>query len=423
VAHVVSSGQPSVPRRTPMILTYKYRLLPTKQQHRALEAILESQRQLYNAALQERIDAYRKAKIKRTYIDQTKALTEWRRSDPDAAHVPVTLQRDTLKRVDNAYEGFFRRVRNGGERPGFPRFRGKGRFKSFGLREFGPRVGIAFHGNRIGFKGVPGTLRLHLHRPIPAGADIVNCTFSRDGHGWTAGLAMKLPTPSPSGAIAHAVGVDVGITTFAAMSDGTVIPSLRAARKAERQLRLSARSLSRKRIGSNGRRKARTEYRRCHALVARRRNDHLHKASAAIIAKHDLVVVEALNLKALTRSRLAKDIYDASWSMFISMLRYKAERAGARLVEVNPKNTTQDCSGCGVRVPKGLGDRLHHCFGCGLSIDRDLNAARNILIRAGAGPGLRNVAGGGKRAGGNLFDSRALYEVDPEEMHPTLLLY
>lgn len=107
------------------------------------------------------------------------------------------------------------------------------------------------------------------------------------------------------------------------------------------------------------------------------------------------------------------------------MLEYKAERAGARLVEVDPRNTTQDCSGCGIKVPKGLGERVHCCPHCGLSIDRDLNAARNIFNRAGMGPGLQNVAGCGKRAGGNLTDSRtAYYEVrEPERKYPTLLLY
>ena len=121
-----------------MIVTYRFRLLPSKRQHRALEQILESQRQLYNAALEERIDAYRKAGVTRTYIDQTKALTEWRQSDPDASAIPVALQRATLKRLDEAYRGFFRRAKNGGK-AGFPRFRGKGWFDSFGFRRCGSR--------------------------------------------------------------------------------------------------------------------------------------------------------------------------------------------------------------------------------------------------------------------------------------------
>jgi putative transposase len=137
--------------------------------------------------------------------------------------------------------------------------------------------------------------------------------------------------------------------------------------------------------------------------VARQRREHLHQASARLVRDYDAIVVEKLNVKALAGSRLAKDVHDASWARFISMLRYKAEWAGARLIEVDPHNTSQDCSGCGTKVPKGLADRRHDCPNCGLSIDRDLNAARNILNRAGVGPGLRNVAGCcGMRAGENL---------------------
>jgi putative transposase len=137
--------------------------------------------------------------------------------------------------------------------------------------------------------------------------------------------------------------------------------------------------------------------------VARQRREHLHLASARLVRDYDAIAVEKLNVKALADSALAKDVRDASWASFISMLRYKAEKAGTRLIEVDPYSTSQDCSGCGMKVPKDLADRRHDCPHCGLSIDRDLNAARNILDRAGVGPGLHNVAGfGGMRAGENL---------------------
>jgi putative transposase len=405
-----------------MFLTYRYRLLPTQRQHRALEAILESQRQLYNAALEERIDAYRKRGIRRSYIDQTKALTEWRHSDTDAASLPVTLQRATLKRLDNAYRSFFRRIKKA-EKPGFPRFRGKGWFNSFGFREFNPRVGISISAGRISFKGMPGTLRVHLHRKLPAEAVVMGCTFRRELKGWTVSFSLKLPTP-PVVEGSRVAAIDLGITTFATLSDGSAVPSLRAARKAERRLQVADRAVSRKHRGSKGRRNALLDRRRQHAAVARRRRDYLHKISALLVRNHDVIAVEALNLRGLAQGALAKHIYDASWHTFISMLRYKAARAGARLVEVNSRNTTQDCSRCGVKVPKTLGERLHHCPQCGLRIDRDLNAARNILNRGGMGPGLHNVAGYGMRAGGNLSECRAQYRVRrPANHYPTLRLY
>ena len=372
-----------------MIVTYRHRLLPTKRQHRVLEQILESQRQLYNAALEERVDAYRKVGLARTYIDQTKALTEWRQSDQDASAIPVNLQRATLKRLDEAYRGFFRRVKKGGK-AGFPRFRGKGWFDSFGFREF---VGITLKGARLRFKGMPGSLRVHLHRELPADVFPKSCTFKRDTKGWTVSFTVAIAAAAPRES-QRAIGVDLGISTFAALADGGFIPSLRAARRAERRLRVAQRALARRKRGSGRRRGARLVVARCCAAVVRRRTEHLHQASARLVRDYDVIAIEKLNVKGLAGGVLAKDVHDASWARFISMLSYKAARAGARLIEVDPRNTTQDCSGCGMRVPKGLGDRHHDCPHCGLSIDRDLNAARNILNRAGVGPGLRNVAGG-----------------------------
>ena len=380
-----------------MVISYRYRLLLRKSQHRALEGILESQRQLYNAALEERIGAYRKAGLSITYLDQTKGLTEWRSSDPEARQLAVSLQRATLKRLDNAYKGFFRRVKKGGI-PGFPRFRGKGWFDSFGFREF---AGITLAGGRLRFTGMPGSLRVRWHRELPKGAAIKSCTFKRDPKGWSVSFAIAVdPAAMRSGD--RAVGIDLGISTFAALSDGGFIPSLKAARRAERRLRVAQRALARKARRSGGRRKARTTLTRCHAAVARRRREHLHQASARLVRDYDVIVVEQLNVRGLARSALAKDVHDASWAKFISMLRYKAAWAGVRLIEVDSRNTSQECSGCGQRVPKGLGERRHDCPHCGLSVDRDLNAALNVLNRAGVGPGLRNVAGCGMRAGENL---------------------
>ena len=380
-----------------MIVTYRFRLLPRKAQHRALEQILEDERQLYNAALEERVGAYRLAGKTITYFDQTRGLTELRNSDPDASRVPVNLQRATLKRLHEAYRGLFRRVKEGGN-PGFPRFRGKGRFDSFGFGEFS---GITLKNGRLRFKGMPGSLRVHWHRELPAWARIKSCVFKRDPKGWTVSFAIWVEEAAPRPS-KRAVGVDLGISTFAALSDGGLVPSLQAARKAERRLRRAQRALARKQRGSNGRREARLRVARCHAAVARQRREHLHQASARLVRDYDVIAVERLNVKGLARSALAKEVRDASWAKFLSMLRYKAAWAGTRLIEVDPDHTSQDCSGCGLKVRKKLGERLHDCPACGLSLDRDLNAARNILNRAGCGPGLRNVAGCGMRAGENL---------------------
>jgi len=384
-----------------MFLTYRYRLLPSRRQHRALESILESQRVLYNAALEERIGAYRKAHVVRNYLDQTKALTEWRQGDDDARAIPVSLQRWTLKRLDDAYRAFFRRLK-GGLAPGFPRFRGRARFDSFGFREF---CGITLKERRLRFKGMTGSLRVHLHRPMPGHASIKGCTFTRCGRGWYVAFAIDVPLASQRGEN-RAVGLDLGITTFAALSDGGVIPSLRAARRADRRLLLAQRRLARKQLGGGNYAKARVALAREHAAIRRRRTNHLHQATARLVRDYDVIAMEALNVKALAASKLARDSRDASWGKFLSILRYKAACAGIRLVEVDKDDTSQICSGCQARVPKDLDERLHACPCCGLCIDRDLNAARNILFRAGVGPVPRNEAGlGGMRAGVNLHEN------------------
>ena len=325
-----------------MVVTYRFRLLPSRRQHRALEALLESQRQLYNAALEERIQAFQKRGLTRSYMDQTKALTEWRRSDPDACAYPLCLQRATLKRLDLAYSGFFRRVESGGK-PGYPRFRGKGWFDSFGFSEF---EGITLRKNRLDFKGIPGGLKVHFHRQVPDGALIRSCSFRRCAKGWTVSFAVRVPNGERRLG-SRAVGIDLGISTLAALSDGGQVPSLRAARKAERRVTKAQRELARKKPGSAGRRKARSVLARCHEAVARQRAEHLHQASARITREYDLIVVEKLNVRGLANSALAKDVHDASWAKFVSMLRYKAEKAGARLVEVDPRNTARSVPAAG----------------------------------------------------------------------------
>ena len=379
-----------------MKLTYEYRLLPTKKQHRALDSLLESQRQLYNAALEERNGAFKHG-IRLRYFHQTKSLTEWRRTDPEASTVPANLQRATLKRLDDAFLSFFGRLRKG-LKAGTPRFRGKGWWHSFGFREFS---GITLAKGRLRFKGMPGGLRVHLHRPLPENSPVLCCIFSRDGKGWKVGFAVEVGSGEVRLGVRF-VGLDLGVSTFAAFSDGGFIPSIRAARRGERRLRILQRTLARAKKGSGNCLKAKRNVRRCYQAIARKRENFLHQASSRAVRDYDQIAVEALHIGALARSALARDVHDASWSKFLSMLRYKAERAGVRVLEVNPRKTSQICSRCEQVVHKTLKDRIHSCPACGLVIDRDLNAARNILHRAGVGPDLHNVVDRDMRAGGNL---------------------
>lgn len=379
------------------VLTYKYRLFPSKRQHAALARICEEQRQLYNAALQERIDCYAKTGATRTYIDQCKALSEWRQGDVNAAHCPLNLQRWTVKRVDDAYKAFFRRLKTRDGKAGFPRFRGKGRWRAFGFTEF---RGIRFDGKRLRFAGMPGGLRVHLHRSLPGGRPLA-CVFRRDDKGWYVCFQMRVPCAEPA-TEQNAVGADVGLNSLAALSTGEHIPNLRHARRAEKELRRRQRKLSRCKRGSNRRRKVKANVARLHRKVADTRRTHLHQVSADLTKRFDRVAVERLNVKGMAGSRLAKSIQDASWGTLREMLRYKAEKAGGGLIEVNPRYTSQTCPNCGSIKAKALSERVHECD-CGCVMDRDVAAARVILHRAVVGPGARKQAGCGEAVPGNLI--------------------
>ena len=381
-----------------MNLSYKYSLLPSKRQHMALAAICESQRQLYNAALQERIDCYRNTGRSLSNFDQSGGLTECRRYLPEMAAIPRTIQRWTLDRLDNAYKAFFRRLKAHNGKAGFPRFRGKDGWDSFGFSRFS---GIQFDGKRLWFKGMPSGLRVHLHRPLPNNADIRSCVLRRGAKGWWVSLQIFIETPEKT-AVRTAVGIDLGLKVFAYCSDGLIIPNPRIARRAEREMRRRQRALARCQRGSNRRRKVKAMLARTHADIVNARTTWLHQQSALLTKRYDLIAVENLNIKGMLKSpTLARSISDASWSKFLGFLSYKAEKAGSYLIKVDPKGTSQKCSSCGKLVPKSLAVRTHSCPSCGLEIDRDWNASLNILSAVVSG-GEPNVAQWGKRALGNL---------------------
>jgi putative transposase len=225
---------------------------------------------------------------------------------------------------------------------------------------------------------------------LPDRPNIRSCVFRRDGSGWYVGLQVAVAAAEKR---SSAIGVDLGLKVFAYTSDNVVIPNPRIAQRAEKELRRRQRALARCARGSNRRREVRARVARWHRKIANTRNTWLHQQSAALVKRADLIAVEDLKVANMVRHQtLARSISDASWSRFVSMLDYKAEKAGSYLIRVDPRNTSQKCSGCGELVPKSLAVRTHTCPSCGLVIDRDYNASLNIL-RAGIGAGALNVIG------------------------------
>jgi putative transposase len=362
--------------------TYKFRLLPTRKQHQALRRICESQRQLYNAALQERIDCYQKTGKGRGYHDQCKALTELR-ADPEFSSVPANLQRWTLRRVDEAYQAFFGRVMRG-TKAGFPRFRGRGWWKSFGFNE---PAGLRFDGHRIRFKGLPGGLRVHLHRPLPEDAEIKSCVFSRDLKGWNVCFQCTIPNHD----LIHngsAIGVTAGAAGFATLSTGEVIPRPHVARRVEKELRRRQRALARCKNNSVRHGKVRRKLMRMHETIRNGRRTFLHQHSAQLARRYRLIAIEEI-------STLSRTATGAAWGEFITMLTYKAESAGGEAIKVNRRGARGTCSTCGALLPRNSSATVVRC-NCGSVVDRDRNAALNTLALAVTGQGQANVAADGQ---------------------------
>lgn len=364
-----------------VIRTYKYRLLPRKAQHRALRDALDHTRDLYNAALEERIDCYRKTGRSISWAEQCRGLSALR-SDADFGRYSSPMQRWPIKRVDLAMQAFFRRLKAGG-RPGFPRFRSRDRFDTFGFTD---RAGWKIDHARLYMKGI-GRIRIHMHRPLPSAP--LACQVKRDGKGWIVLLVCAVER-EPLPTTGRSVGIDLGITSFIYTSDGEGVPGFKAGRRAHAEERRRQRSLARCKRGSSNRRKAKARLARLRERTANARRTFQHQVAARLVRENDLIAIENLNVKGLARGMLARDVNDAGWASFTTLLAEKAEKAARVLVKVDPRYTSQACSACGVIVPKPLKQRTHRCD-CGVVLDRDHNAALNILSRAVAGPGVSKL--------------------------------
>lgn len=367
-----------------VLRTYRYRLLPRKAQHGRLQAALDHTRDLYNAALEERASYYRKTGKSIRYMDQTRSLTTLRK-DAEFAVFPTSLQYWPLRKVELAFTAFFRRLK-AGDKPGYPRFRSKSRFDTFG---FTHKLGDGWQlfGSRLYIKGI-GRVRMGLHRPMPSKP--VTCLIKKDGAGWVAYLICEVPVPEDV-ALGKSIGLDLGITAFVATSDGELIPGAHAGRRAEAEIRRRQRALARCKRGSRNRSKAKRAYGSAMSKSARVRTTFHHQIAARLVRENAVIAIEDLNIHGLGRGILSRDVHDAGWGKFTEILISKAESAGRSVIKVDPRNTSQSCSGCGVIVRKTLAVRTHDCSECGLVLDRDVNAARNVLLRAIPRPGALNV--------------------------------
>lgn len=386
-----------------MLRVYRYRLYPTRAQEGRMHATLDMLRELYNASLQERIAA-RRSGVKVTCYSQQAELREVRAVRPEFAAIHVHLLQDVITRLDRAYRAFFRRIK-GGERAGFPRFKGRGRYRTFTFKDAGKGRGarLCSAGKRVRVSGI-GNIKIKLHRPIEGRIKTASVTLAGDGHWYIAFACDDVPA-KPLPATGQSVGIDVGITTFAALSNGEMVANPRFFETAQREIAIAQRRVARRKRGSFRRRKAVELLAKRHDKVKRTRFDFQHKLALNLVQRFDSIAVEKLNVAGLARSRLAKQVLDASWSQFTTILQAKAECAGREFFAVDPRGTSQRCSGCDAVVPKALGVRVHDCPHCGLVEDRDVNAANNIKR-------LGQSRRGGEAAQGLAVDPRSSCKAD-----------
>lgn len=355
-------------------LTYKYRLAPTHKQVELLDWTLARCRELYNAALQHRRDAYRMAGKSINYYDQANSLVEVKEVRPEYRGIHSQILQDVLRRADKAFQAFFRRVKSGEKEVGYPRFQGGDRYDSFTF----PQSGWSLQNVVLTLSKI-GTIKVRLHRPIQG--RVKTTTIKREGgqggH-WYVCFSVEIDT-APLPHSDKAIGIDLGLSTFAALSNGGVIANPRYFRKSLKNLASKQQALSRCKRGSHRRSKARRSVAQTHRRIRNQRADFLHKESRKLVNEYGTIVFEKLQGANMVHNHsLALSISDAGWGQFVAYTTCKAENAGRRVVTVSPAYTSQVCSSCGTIKRKELSERWHSC-GCGCSLDRDHNAAINIL--------------------------------------------
>jgi len=387
-----------------MKTSYQYKIKPTKEQAEKIDKTLEMLRCQYNYLLAQRFDWYEMnrcpidrcplichipyLKEQPNYYNQKASLVQLKIDRPWYKDIHSQVLQEVPKKVELAFDRWLKGDVNG-KKSGRPRFKGKGQYKTFTYTQFKRHH---FVNNKITLSKI-GVLKVIVHRLIPDGFEIKTVSVTKKADGYYVILSLddqSVPTIKPDFNSDNIVGIDVGLIDFYVASDGSRISAPKHLRSSERRLKSAQRKVSRRKNGSNRRKKAIQKLGKQHKKVADTRRDFHFKTAKLLLDKYDVIAVEKLNIKALTKTRLAKSINDAGWGQFITILSNKAVRvsvrlwrinAGLKVIAVNPNGTSQECSSCGHKVKKPLSQRIHNCPVCHASLCRDLNAAINIKAR------------------------------------------
>lgn len=350
--------------------TFKYRIYGNRDTIGRAEQWLEFCRKLYNSMLEERINAYQQDHKSLSCYDQIKELPALKQQTPEYKQVGSQVLQDVVEKLDKSYQAFFRRVK-AGENPGFPRFKGSDRYDSFTLKQ----AGWVLSGKCLIIKNI-GCFKIKLSRPIEG--TIKTVTIRRNMGKWFVCFSCDNVPERPLAKTGASVGIDMGCEKFLTTSDGETIANPRFVYQSEETLKRRQQVLARRHKGSHRRRKARLLVAKIHEKIYNQRRDFHFKTARALVQRYDHIFIEDLHTWKTFRV-LNRSMRDVAWMGFFEVLTFKAEEAGKEVIKVPAKDTSQICSNCGVKVPKDLSVRTHNCPSCGLSMDRDLNAAHNIL--------------------------------------------
>lgn len=354
------------------VRTYKHRLYPTSKQESALRDILWVACALYNAALAHRRKRWQESRHSVTYYEQAAMWRDWRNEDPDKnplRMLNMTAGQQVLRRLDSAFGAFFQGKR------GFPRFKKASRFNSVNYK---PGDGASIKDRQLYVQNV-GLITVRWPRELPAGR-LKNIILLRKASGWYACFQVEQVEPEPESGTGPAVGIDMGLAHALTLSDDTTFDSPKYLQESLVRLRRLQRTVARRRKGSKRSRKAIHQLAKQQEHIANQRRDWWHKVTRKLVDTYGTIVLEDLSLNfMLQNGNLSRSAHDVGLGLFRELLDYKAVEAGVEIVMVKAAYTSQACSDCGCIVPKPLSVRTHHCPDCGLILDRDINAARNIL--------------------------------------------
>jgi putative transposase len=357
--------------------TFKYRLYPTSKQKKALQASLDACRYVYNETLAIRKNSWEEKQESVSLYGTNKLLVQWKKDKPGLTNAFSQCLQNAQLRVDLAFKAFFRRIK-AGEKPGYPRFRSFDRYDSFTL----PQSGFGITDDKLKLSKV-GSIKIRKHRNIEG--TIKTLTIRKVSTGkWYACFSCEVE-PKPLPKIDAVIGIDVGLSSFATLSTGEKVDNPRFFKTEKKTLAKAQRRLSKQEKRTPERKKAKKAVAYIHERIANKRNDFAHKLSRTLVNAFQFIAFEKLDIKGMMNNhtnvfghKLNRSIGDVAWNQFTQFTAYKAADAGRTVVYVNPRNTSKMCSRCGQLVEKTLADRVHRCS-CGLVLDRDENAAINIL--------------------------------------------